>query len=102
MWGRQQHSTGSERDVADMQWKADVSHKLEQLAVTLQALSSSMMTRKEIEEADNRRVSVDTYNSDQAAVRERLTRLEGSAARILPWVALVVSVATAGHTLHLW
>ncbi len=69
----------------------EINGKVIEMALTFQALSSSMMTRKEIEDADNRRVSTDQYASDIAALRERLLRLEGSAGRILPWVALIVS-----------
>lgn len=85
-------------NMTDLTWRAEVSRQLREIngkviemALTFQALSSSMMTRKEIEDADNRRVSTDQYASDVAALRERLLRLEGSAGRVLPWVALIVS-----------
>ena len=84
--------------ITDVAWRAEVSRQLHEIsgkvietALALQAISSSMMTRKEIEDADNRRVSTDQYASDLGALRERLLRLEGSAGRILPWVALIVS-----------
>ena len=89
---------GDQSSITDITWRADVSRQLREIngkvietALALQALSSSMMTRKEIEAADNRRVSTDQYASDIGAIRERLLRLEGSAGRILPWVALIVS-----------
>jgi hypothetical protein len=89
---------GDQSSISDITWRADVSRQLREIngkvietALALQALSSSMMTRKEIEDADNRRVSTDQYASDIGAIRERLLRLEGSAGRILPWVALIVS-----------
>ncbi len=94
----EQHQYDDDLSMTDITWRAEVSRQLREIngkviemALTFQALSSSMMTRKEIEDADNRRVSTDQYASDIAAIRERLLRLEGSAGRILPWVALIVS-----------
>lgn len=98
---QQQHTQRARDDdlsITDITWRAEVSRQLREIngkviemALTFQALSSSMMTRKEIEDADSRRVSTDQYASDIAALRERLLRLEGSAGRILPWIALLVS-----------
>ncbi len=95
---QEQHPYDDDLSMTDITWRAEVSRQLREIngkviemALTFQALSSSMMTRKEIEDADNRRVSTDQYASDIAAIRERLLRLEGSAGRILPWVALIVS-----------
>ncbi len=95
---QEQHPNDDDLSMTDITWRAEVSRQLREIngkviemALTFQALSSSMMTRKEIEDADNRRVSTDQYASDIAAIRERLLRLEGSAGRILPWVALIVS-----------
>lgn len=93
-----QRTRDDDRTITDIAWRAEVSRQLHEIngkvietALALQALSSSMMTRKEIEDADNRRVSTDQYTSDIGAIRERLLRLEGSAGRILPWVALIAS-----------
>lgn len=98
----------------EAQWKQDVTSQLRdigakvlELALTLQTLSAGMMTRKEIEEADNRRVSTDTYTADMKSIGERLARLEGSAARILPWVALAISsliaiIGTVISVVSLW
>lgn len=95
---RTEHPRDDDLSTTDIAWRAEVSRQLHEIngkvietALALQALSSSMMTRKEIEDADSRRVSTDQYASDLAALRERLLRLEGSAGRILPWVALIIS-----------
>lgn len=95
---QEQHQQDDDLNMTDITWRAEVSRQLREIngkviemALTFQALSSSMMTRKEIEDADNRRVSTDQYASDIAALRERLLRLEGSAGRVLPWIALIVS-----------
>ena len=87
----QQHKQGIYLRADVSRQLREINGKVMEMALTFQALSSSIMTRKEIEDADNRRVSTDQYASDIGALRERLVRLEGSAGRILPWIALIVS-----------
>lgn len=59
-----------------------LSNKMEMLTATV----ASMMPRSEVDAEIARRVSAETYASDQRATNERLLRLEASPARLLSWL----------------
>jgi uncharacterized membrane protein YukC len=64
--------------------------KIDRLADEVQevkVLVASMMPRAEVDAEIGRRVSVETYTSDQRATNERLIRLESSPTRLLAWVS---------------
>ncbi len=82
------HPTGNggQRDMADFE---RLEGKIDGLAGEVQSvkvLVASMMPRAEVEAVAARRVSLDTYASDQREVAARLTRLEASPTRLLGWI----------------
>lgn len=66
----------------------NINDTIQDLALRVQ----NIPTRAEIDAADSRRVSLDTYTSDMRSINERLTRQETGWARLLPWISLLVSV----------
>lgn len=65
---------------------ASLGAQMTELTVKVAQLQSSVMQRHEIEEADARRVAVETYASDQREVTARLTRLEASPTRMIGYI----------------
>lgn len=64
--------------------------KIDRLADEVQevkVLVASMMPRAEVDAEIGKRVSTETYLSDQRATNERLIRLESSPTRLLAWVS---------------
>lgn len=60
-----------------------ISNKMETLTATV----AGMMPRSEVDAEIARRVSAETYASDQRATNERLIRLESSPMRFLAWAS---------------
>lgn len=54
----------------------------------IRVLVAGMMPRAEIDGELARRVSMDAYVSDQAQVKDRLTKLEASPQRLLAWIGV--------------
>ncbi len=63
-----------------------------QIAVDLQALKSSMMTRIEIMEGLEKRVPLDVYAVDKNAIYARITDLENKPKSIRDWVVPIISI----------
>ena len=61
-----------------------LSNKMETLTATV----AGMMPRSEVDAEIGRRVSTETYASDQRATNERLIRLESSPMRFLAWASV--------------
>lgn len=78
-----------------------VAEKQDTFSVQLQELKSSMMPRAEIEAADARRVSVDTFDATMKGITLRLDRLENASARVLAWVAVAMSILSVALNVYL-
>ena len=65
-----------------------------QIAVDLQALKSSMMTRLEIMDSLDKRVPLDVYAVDKNAIYARITDLENKPKSIRDWIVPIISIGT--------
>src|SRR5579859_6467550 len=67
--------------------------EITEIKVAVQRIESSMIGRTEFESDLSRRLSVETYISDQRGMNERLTRLESGPMRGLAWLGAATGCA---------
>jgi hypothetical protein len=67
--------------------------EITEIMVAVQRIESSMIGRSEYDSDLSRRLSVETYISDQRGMNERLTRLESGPMRGLAWMGAATGCA---------
>lgn len=72
----------------------NIEHKLDTLNTSVLTLQGSIMPRAEVYTEDAKRVSLERFEGEMSAARERILRLEGGPQKILAWVGIGTGCAS--------